>query len=249
MDSLQVRQGDDVLESVIIQGDLSKLTPRQRVEYYQKVCESLGLNPLTQPFNYLLLKGKLVLYANKTASEQLRKINDISIEKPEIRFEDDWIIITVGAHDKNGRSDSDVGVVNKRDMQGDFGNALMKAVTKAKRRVTLSICGLGWADETEVETIPGAKPVIVDQEGEIKEVLPAVQVEVAKPGAHWSTDAQVRKTFWAWSTGQCVTNAEVHTILGVTHLSEYKGTEAEARQAVLDFITKHMAEIAKQAGE
>ena len=33
----------------------------------------------------------------------------------------------------------------------------MKAETKAKRRVTLSICGLGMLDETEVETIPGAR--------------------------------------------------------------------------------------------
>jgi hypothetical protein len=33
-------------------------------------------------------------------------------------------------------------------------NALMKGETKAKRRVTLSIAGLGWLDETELETIP-----------------------------------------------------------------------------------------------
>ncbi len=29
-------------------------------------------------------------------------------------------------------------------------------MTKAKRRVTLSICGLGWLDETEVESIPAS---------------------------------------------------------------------------------------------
>jgi hypothetical protein len=33
-------------------------------------------------------------------------------------------------------------------------NTILKAITKAKRRVTLSICGLGWLDETEVEDIP-----------------------------------------------------------------------------------------------
>ncbi len=32
----------------------------------------------------------------------------------------------------------------------------MKAETKSKRRVTLSLCGLGMLDESEVETIPGA---------------------------------------------------------------------------------------------
>jgi hypothetical protein len=38
----------------------------------------------------------------------------------------------------------------------DRANTILKAVTKAKRRVTLSICGLGFLDETEVEDIPAA---------------------------------------------------------------------------------------------
>ena len=33
-------------------------------------------------------------------------------------------------------------------------NAIMKTETKAKRRATLSICGLGFLDESEIETIP-----------------------------------------------------------------------------------------------
>jgi len=44
----------------------------------------------------------------------------------------------------------------------------MKAVTKAKRRLTLSLCGLGWLDETEVETIPTAEPVVVTEAGTIE---------------------------------------------------------------------------------
>lgn len=154
----------DAIESVVIGGDLSKLTPAQRVQYYQAVCKSIGLNPLTRPFDYITLNGKLTLYARKDATDQLRNLNNVSIGKPDIRFEDDWIIVTVEAEDNTGRKDSDVGVVNKKDMRGDFGNALMKAVTKAKRRVTLSICGLGMLDETEVETIPDANVVeIVDE--------------------------------------------------------------------------------------
>ena len=38
----------------------------------------------------------------------------------------------------------------------------MKSETKAKRRVTLSLCGLGMLDETEIETIPSATPTPVD---------------------------------------------------------------------------------------
>jgi hypothetical protein len=36
---------------------------------------------------------------------------------------------------------------------------MMKCETKAKRRVTLSIVGLGWTDESEIETIPDAQVI------------------------------------------------------------------------------------------
>ena len=48
--------------SKISKGDLSSLTPQQRSDYYLQVCQSCGLNPLTKPFDYLTLNGKLVLY-------------------------------------------------------------------------------------------------------------------------------------------------------------------------------------------
>lgn len=160
------QDGGALLEQVVIQGDLAKLSATDRVAYYKRVCESLGLNPYTKPFDYITLNNRLTLYARKDATDQLRRQQKISIAKPDIRFEgDDWIIVTVEASNADGRTDSDVGVVSRKDMRGDFGNALMKAVTKAKRRVTLSICGLGMLDETEVETIPDAKPgppVILD---------------------------------------------------------------------------------------
>jgi hypothetical protein len=52
--------------------------------------------------------------------------------------------------------------------RSDKGQVFVTGNTKAKRRVTLSICGLGFVDESEIETIPGAKKVAVDIEtGEI----------------------------------------------------------------------------------
>lgn len=160
--SLAKRQQSGVIEQVLVGGDLSKLSPEQRVAYYMRVCDSMGLNPYTKPFEYISLNGKLTLYARKDATDQLRQRNGISIDKPDIRLEEEWIIVTVTGHNTDGRTDSDIGVVNKKDMRGDFGNALMKAVTKAKRRLTLSICGLGMLDETEIETIPNAVPVDVN---------------------------------------------------------------------------------------
>jgi hypothetical protein len=54
--------------------------------------------------------------------------------------------------------DAAKGAVSVQGLKGEaLANALMKAETKAKRRATLSICGLGFLDETEIEDIPADK--------------------------------------------------------------------------------------------
>ena len=182
--SIQDNNTAELLEAVIIRGDLAKMAPAQRLDYYSQVCQSVGLNPLTKPFEYIVLNGKMTLYAKKDCADQLRRINGVSITKTDINTDGDYIVVTVYGQDKTGRSDVEIGVVSKKDMRGDYGNALMKAMTKAKRRLTLSLCGLGWLDETEVETIPDAKPVVVTDNGEIvgETVTPVVAaVEAPKP--------------------------------------------------------------------
>lgn len=160
-----------VLEQVVIQGDLSKLQPAERVAYYKTVCESVGLNPFTKPFEYINLNGKLTLYAKRDATDQLRAINGVSVEITSREMHDNGIyVVTARARDKHGRTDEAIGAVSIAGLKGDaLANAIMKCETKAKRRVTLSICGLGWLDETEVSTVPDAEAVDVDMEtGEIK---------------------------------------------------------------------------------
>lgn len=150
-----------IIEAVIAAGDLGKLTVDQRNTYYVTVCQSIGLNPLTRPFEYITLNGRLTLYARKDATDQLRAIKSVSITRCDVSMADpDWIIVTVEARDAAGRTDIDIGAVSRKDMRGDLGNVIMKAVTKGKRRVTLSLCGLGMLDESEVESIPGAQPVV-----------------------------------------------------------------------------------------
>ena len=180
---LMTANSAELLEKVLVNGDLSTLSASQRLDYYRQVCQSCGLNPLTKPFDYIRLNGKLTLYARKDATDQLRKLHGVSIDDCTREYLDDLIIVTVKGHDDTGRTDVEIGVVSRKDMQGNFANALMKANTKAKRRLSLSICGLGWLDETEVETIPDAAPVIVDDEGEIIQSTPRITVEAPKQPA------------------------------------------------------------------
>lgn len=144
-----------VIEQVMIKGDLSALQPQQKVEYYAKVCESVGLNPLTKPLEYIRLNGKEVLYATKGATEQLRNIHKISIKIVARDKIEDVYVVTAEATGTDGRCDSATGAVAISGLKGEqLANAFMKAETKAKRRVTLSICGLNMLDESEVESIP-----------------------------------------------------------------------------------------------
>lgn len=160
-----------VIERVVTAGDLSKLSAHERVNYYTAVCRSLKLNPLTQPLQFITLNGKLVLYARKECADQLRAIYGVSITRLETTSNEGVFEVLAHARNKDGREDADMGATSIAGLKGDaLVNAKLKAITKAKRRVTLSICGLGYLDETEVETIPGAEPVNVNlATGEIEE--------------------------------------------------------------------------------
>lgn len=172
------------IERALIQGDLSGLTEEERAVHYLRVCQTLGLNHLTVPFEYLKTKdGKLVLYAKKSCTEQLRSIHGVSVESCDItngKVPGGTVVVAkVVLRDKGGRSDVAAGAVFYGDRaDGDHvANAVMKAETKAKRRGTLSICGLGMNDESEVDDIPdvvllGASPMERIVESAVKE-LPA----------------------------------------------------------------------------
>lgn len=145
-------------ELALVKGDLSKLSDVERTSYVKNLCDSLGVNMLTRPFEYILLNGKLTLYATKTATDQLRQIHKVSITKTEVNQVGDIYMVTAYAKTPDGRQDCDTGALSIKNLGGDnLANALMKAMTKAKRRVTLSICGLGMLDESELETIKEKK--------------------------------------------------------------------------------------------
>lgn len=146
------------IEQVLISGDLNRLSAEQRNIYYKSVCDSLGLNPLTRPFDYIVLNGKLTLYARKDCTDQLRSLRGISIRIVSRESVEGVMVVTAQATDRSGRIDESTGAVTVQNLRGEaLANALMKAETKAKRRATLSICGLGFSDESEVESIPNAK--------------------------------------------------------------------------------------------
>lgn len=166
-------------ELALFTGDLGKLSAEERQSYMVAVCKSTGLNPLTQPFQYITLNGRLTLYATRGATDQLRELRGVSITGLTEELWDGVYIVTASAQDKVGRTDSAKGAVCIAALKGDaLANAIMKAETKAKRRVTLSICGLGYLDESELETVADVRPAPPVKPAERK-ALPAPDPAVA----------------------------------------------------------------------
>lgn len=177
-------------EYALLEGDLSKLSEESRLTLYNNVCTSLGLNPMTAPFGYIRLSGKLTLYAKKDCTDQLRRIHGVSITDLIGRELNGVYIVTAKAQDKTGRTDVATGAVSLDGLKSEaLCNGLMKTETKAKRRVTLSICGLGMLDESEASSIPGAQMVahspilhteqgrVNTQTGEITEAPPSGELD------------------------------------------------------------------------
>lgn len=175
------------VEQALIAGNLAELTPQQRVTYYLNTCRSLGLNPMTRPFEYITLDDRLTLYTTRAATDQLRALHGVHVRITERREVDGVYYVQATAQTPDGRVDEATGAVPLVKEDGEWktsqngkrylekngrlvplppaerANAIMRAETKAKRRVTLSICGLGWLDESEIDTIRGAHRYSVEQ--------------------------------------------------------------------------------------
>lgn len=200
-----------IIQELILKGDISNLTPTQRVQYYHSMCQNLGIDPLTQPFSIIKLQGKETLYANKNCTQQLAKVYKIGLEITRTERIEDVYVVTVRATDGQRFTD-EIGAVTIGTIKGDgLANALMKASTKAKRRAVLAFCGLGMLDETELETVRGVQIVtepIIKTPEEIKELSSDEQLLTEEQGKAlmillkergWGKDDLVAMVNFTWN--------------------------------------------------
>lgn len=147
------------IEQALTVGDVSKMDAHTRVQFYQALCASCGLNVLTRPF--ILLKtqsGELHWYLTAAGADQLRKLHKVSTKiVSRERSDDQLYTVTVQVTAPDNRQEESQGIVYVGGLKGqELGNALMKASSKALRRATLAICGLGltMADEESGQAVP-----------------------------------------------------------------------------------------------
>lgn len=188
---LQTASDESVVSALILNGDLSKLSAADKVKYYNGYCDRLGLDPFTKPFDILRLNNREVLYCTRTGTQQLNKLHSVShtITSRDLIDAAGIYQVTARASLPDGRCTESIGAVNIGGLKGEaYANAIMKAETKAKRRATLDLLGLGVLDESEVESIPNAQPVQLDKAKE-KEQEKKAEDEMSE------VEYMVRKTY------------------------------------------------------
>lgn len=179
-----VRQTDDAegasaLTHYLGTGDLSQLTGPQRAALYTRTCESLGINSLTRPFDWIEFydpetKGKkLVLYPSKSCADQLAYQHRIRVEVVEEKIVGSLFKVVVKGTMPSGRTETNIAYLDLTDRDGNqlrgqrLGNAFMKGHTKAKRRLIFGMVGL--MAPPDVEDLAQARPVYVDGGGNVLE--------------------------------------------------------------------------------
>lgn len=179
-----------ILENIVFKGDLSGLTNEQILLYNQSRCQSLGVDENVGCFAVMLLQGKKTLYPTKELANQLIAKRGLSVDPPEgreILGGKGWLVAAT-VRRPDGSSVSNIGTVPLTTEDGkpmrvtDQCNAILKCTTKAIRRAVFTACGLGGLDETEIETIPGAKT----------ESLPSVSVEAPQGSGESTADLWAR---------------------------------------------------------
>lgn len=136
-------------------GSLHLLQPTELAVWLAKLKNYLHLNPFT---NSILLysnpKGELFPYVTKDACAQLRVIREISVTQmsdpiyiPELKT----VTVKISGMTKKGRMEMALGSVSLENVvPQEFANHIMWAETKAHRRLTLSLSGLGLLADVEV---------------------------------------------------------------------------------------------------
>lgn len=202
------------IRTAVATNTFAQLTPEEREQYYHTVCTALKIDPTTKSFEWIVLNGKLTFYALRSATDQLRRVNNISIVVKSAGLVENSYVVVVEAREPNGRSDEEVGAVWVGGLTGEaYSNAVMKAYTKAKRRATLSIVGLGWLDESEIESIQAQQRERPQQPAQQPAQQQTAQQVAEQHGIRTAAQVEAEQN----TSGTYITREQANHIIEVAH--------------------------------
>ena len=241
---VEIREEEIMAKLAEAAGDLSSLTKEELRVLYHSLCQQLGLDPELLPFYVIQTSdGKRRLYLNKGGAEALRKVHNITTNVLSSGFDPtgSFYQIVVEAVLPNGRKEQGIAVADLRGKKGvEAENAVLFAETKAKRRTTISLLGIGsiLMDESEALSIPGGVVGRIAPSGEIdlEERIektpspPAIQTpnQPSKTPLTRGTLEKLMALFESYGTGKAFNRALIEALLGrsipsVKAISEEEG--------------------------
>ncbi len=220
---------EEMISSLVLNGDLRGLNPKQKVEYYRALCARLGLDPATQPLKLLKLQGREILYCDRSGAQQLNRKHGIGHQIMAREVVNDCYVVTARATATGGRYEESIGAVPILGLKGEaLCNAMMKAETKAKRRSTLDLSGLGMLDESELgEWSAAGQTSTIDAEGLGKVSIPTMpKSQVAALREEMKAVEEPKKerpTEESWKDVICTYGKKDGTIIGkpLGHISHF----------------------------
>ena len=136
-----------------LHSDWSKVTEDDKLRYAISICKALDIPTPLNPFKFINMKGKTVLYATKEAAELIAERNKISVNvvNKYLDKEQNIYVVEVRALMPHGRTFDNFAALSVAGLSGEArANAMMKTMSKAIRRVVFAAVGLSVMDEAEL---------------------------------------------------------------------------------------------------
>lgn len=164
------------LAHVLGTGDLYQLTNEQRVAHYLNLCTSLGLNPLSRPFQWIEFKegenspAVLTLYFKPAGAAQMLRNHHVSVHYPRKEIVGELFVCEAHGQAPDGRKGSATKYVSLTNKYGKLtgnrlANAFMSAESGALRRLALNMFGLSIGPDPKETT--SIRPVYLDGIGRV----------------------------------------------------------------------------------
>jgi len=139
-----------------LHGDWKGVSDADKVRHAVAICKALDIPTPLNPFKFITMNGKDVLYATKEAAELLAERNKISVNilNKYLDREQNLYVVEVRAAMPNGRTFDNLAAMSVAGKVGDIrANIMMKTVSKAIRRVVFSAVGLSVLDDDDIESM------------------------------------------------------------------------------------------------
>lgn len=164
------------LAHVLGTGDLYQLTNGQRVAHYLNLCTSLGLNPLSRPFQWIEFKegenspAVLTLYFKPSGAAQMLRNHRVSVHYPRKEIVGELFVCEAHGQAPDGRKGVGTKYVPLTNKYGKLSgnrlaNAFMSAESGALRRLALNMFGLSTGPDPDDGA--AVRTVYVDGTGEV----------------------------------------------------------------------------------